>query len=321
MPADILTLLQAAAFRPQSLQAPSAWMGHLPFAWWLVQTQRPRSFVELGTHTGNSYFTFCQAVKVAACATLCYAVDTWQGDEHAGKYGEEIYQTVNATNSKHYSAFSSLLRMTFDQALGVIPDGTVDLLHIDGLHTYEAVRHDFETWLPKLTPDALVLFHDTHVYERGFGVWKFWKEVRAQYPHSLDFQHSHGLGVLQVGHGPACPAFEVIQRHDLELVQTYFGALGKAQLDRYFQSEAENLLKAEKDNSQAQILYRDALVSDLRNLLQAEKDNAQEQIHYRDSLLQAEKENLQVQIAIRDQQLKEAYTLKGLTRHIRRKFS
>lgn len=321
MPADILTLLQVAAFRPQSLQAPSAWMGHLPFAWWLVQTQRPRSVVELGTHTGNSYFTFCQAVKDAACATHCYAVDTWEGDEHAGEYGEEIYQSVNDTNSKHYADFSSLLRMTFDQALGVITDGTVDLLHIDGLHTYEAVRHDFETWLPKLSPNAIVLFHDTHVHERGFGVWKFWEEIRAQYSHSFAFQHSHGLGVLQVGDGPACPIIKAIQEHGLEILQTYFGALGNAQLDRFFQSEADSLLKAEKDNAQAQILYRDALATDLRNLLQAEKDNAQAQIHYRDSLLQVEKEKSQLQISIRDQQLKEAYTLKGLAHHIQRKLS
>lgn len=198
---NYISLLETASFKPVSLAQPNAWVGHLPFAAWLIKTIQPGIFVELGTHTGNSYFSFCQAIEEAKLATKCYSVDTWQGEEHAGYYDESVYQQVNTHNQQNYAHFSSLLRMTFDEAASLFENKSVQLLHIDGLHTYEAVRHDFETWLPKLAPGAIVLFHDTNVRERGFGVWKLWEELQERYPNNLEFIHSHGLGVLQLDGG------------------------------------------------------------------------------------------------------------------------
>lgn len=193
---------------PSRIQPDSAWAGHVPFADWIMTQMRPRIFVELGSHSGTSYAAFCEAVLRNKYPTLCFAVDTWMGDDHAGPYGETVFEDLKAFNSDRYGRFSSLLRKTFDQALGDVPDGAVDLLHIDGLHTYEAVRHDFDTWLPKLSKSAIVLFHDTAVREREFGVWRLWEELRQRY-RGFEFTHSHGLGVLQVGTevAPALRAF------------------------------------------------------------------------------------------------------------------
>lgn len=101
-------------------------------------------------------------------------------------------------NKQRYHFFPGLLKMTFDDALQLFSNGSIDLLHIDGLHTYEAVRHDFETWLPKMSDSGVILFHDINVRHDDFGVFRFWEEVSVRYPH-LAFDHSNGLGVLAAG--------------------------------------------------------------------------------------------------------------------------
>ena len=183
--------------RPRLLPA-SAWPGHIPFAAWLMHAIRPKIFVELGTYRGASYFSICQAVHEAQLDTKCYAVDLWSGDEHTGTYGEDIFACVEQHHQENYASFSHLMRMSFDEASRAFDPGSVDILHIDGLHTYEAVKHDFETWLPKMATNGVVMFHDTMVRGADFGVWKFWEEISERYP-AFEFTHSHGLGVIQIG--------------------------------------------------------------------------------------------------------------------------
>ncbi len=184
--------------RPSLVGVESAWTEHVPFALWIVPALRPRLLVELGTHNGVSYAAFCEAVLAGGLDTRCYAVDTWEGDAHAGFYGEQVYAALRQFHDRRFGAFSELLRCTFGDARGYIANGSVDLLHIDGCHGYDAVRHDFDSWLVKLSPRAVVLFHDTNVRERGFGVWRLFAELRQRYP-AFEFLHGHGLGVLAVG--------------------------------------------------------------------------------------------------------------------------
>lgn len=243
-------------WRPSYI-AQSAWLEHIPFAFWLVDTLQPRKIVELGSHYGSSYFSFCQAVAKLDLDTKCYAVDTWGGDVHAGQYGEEVYQQVSEHNQQHYSDFSSLVRSTFDQALEHFPQSSIDLLHIDGLHTLDAVRHDFESWLPKLSDRAVVIMHDTNVRERGFGVFQLMDELKQQYPH-FEFAHGHGLGVIGVG---SQQSPEMLSLYGLSgnasgtrQVQEVFSRLGKACGYSWENKELKRQMVVQQDNQQAETL-------------------------------------------------------------------
>lgn len=263
------SLLEIAKFTPKSLQYPNAWVGHLPFAAWLIQETSPKIFVELGTHSGNSYFSFCQSVVEAGISSKCYAVDTWQGDEHAGQYNEDVFAKVYAHHQENYAAFSRLLRMTFDDAVTYFADESIELLHIDGLHTYEAVRHDFETWLPKLAPRAVVMIHDTNVRERDFGVWKFWVELQERYPNNLEFIHSHGLGVLQLNNVTNEKKLEWLQPGSVEKQRllNYFSVLGGWQLERYELFE----LKRQVSNLNNAVSERDGEIANINHAV-SERD-------------------------------------------------
>lgn len=214
---------------PLRLTDKDSWHGHIPFAFWCIEALRPRLLVELGCYKGDSYCAFCQAVEENAADTRCYAVDTWKGDALAGFYGEAVYEELRQYHDPRYGGFSSLVRSSFDEALPRFADASIDLLHIDGSHGYQEVRHDFSTWLPKLSPSGVVLLHDTEVREPGFGVWRLWAEIRRAYP-SFSFPHSVGLGVVAVGADPS-PAMRRLTGLDArgtEDVRRLFARLGDA---------------------------------------------------------------------------------------------
>jgi hypothetical protein len=165
---------------------------------YLIDLLRPASIVELGTRNGVSYCAFCQAVDQLGISASCVAVDSWTGDAHSGTYGPSVLGELRLHHDPLYGGFSRLHQAAFDDAAREFASGSIDLLHIDGLHTYDTVLHDFETWLPKLSPHGVVLFHDIAERARDFGVWKLWKQLSDRYP-SFAFYHGHGLGVLGVG--------------------------------------------------------------------------------------------------------------------------
>lgn len=172
-----------------------AWAGHVFFAYDLVMNLRPRRIVELGTHSGQSFFSFCQADKDAGLGIELYAVDTWKGDEHSGFY-ESVRNELNETKKAYYDAQKiTFLRMTFDEAVHAFNEESIDVLHIDGLHAYEAVKHDIETWLEKVSNDGIILLHDIIEKRDDFGVYRVWDELKERHA-TMEFHHSHGLGVL-----------------------------------------------------------------------------------------------------------------------------
>lgn len=227
--AELITALQSCFWEIRH-RVPSAWGEHIPLMFSLMTLARPRVYVELGVHNGASFLAACQAAQSRDMDTICVAIDNWLGDAHAGAYRDDVFDAFLAA-LRPYDGFAGYMRADFDRAAGQFEKGSIDLLHIDGLHTASAVMNDFETWLPKMSDRGIVLFHDTNEFRADFGVWRFWRNIREKYPY-LEFGHGHGLGVLLVGEanalrrpidGLGMPMASPLVN---ELLQVIFGGVG-----------------------------------------------------------------------------------------------
>jgi hypothetical protein len=206
------------------LASTSPWGGHREFVYDLICWLEPKSILELGTHYGVSLFAFAQAVKFNNLPTKISAIDTWEGDEQAGFYGNEVLDSVKKVQSTFFPKVEiNLIQATFDKGIQQIPDGSCDIIHIDGLHTKEAVMEDFRISSPKLSPNGIMLFHDVDP-DCGYGSALFFNELCEKYP-GFRFTHSWGLGVLSLKQNPFIDTLlDMFQKKYLERYEYFYRA-------------------------------------------------------------------------------------------------
>jgi hypothetical protein len=161
------------------------WKDHIDFAQWIVERKTPDVIVDLGVD--YAYSTFCFAAPKIG---KVYGIDSFEGDSHAGM--RNTYDFVKEKRSEYELDNVTFIKGYFDE-IAETWEEEIDILHIDGLHTYEAVYNDFQTWGKFMKEDGIILMHDTKVFHGSFGVHRLFAEL--DYP-KVNFIVSHGLGVV-----------------------------------------------------------------------------------------------------------------------------
>ena len=161
------------------------WEGHKKFAEWIVRELNPDVTVDLGIDYG--YSSFCFALPNIGTV---YGIDCFEGDIYSGK--RNTYEYVLSKKEELNLKNLKIIKGYFDDVVKNW-DKKIDILHIDGFHTYDAVKNDFETWIKFLSPNGVILLHDTMVENEVFGVSKFFKEINLP---KTNFKNSNGLGVV-----------------------------------------------------------------------------------------------------------------------------
>jgi hypothetical protein len=173
----------------------SACKGHRAFFEWLVEYMKPKTIVELGIDRGYSTFVFAEALAKNTLTSgfnvisTVFGIDWFQGDGSTGYRDtrKEVEDNIENHKIKHVE----IIKGDFNEIAKAWSRG-IDILFIDGSHDYESVKQDFETWSKFVSPNGIILLHDTEII--NFGVGKYFDEIHGFL--KLELHHSCGLGVL-----------------------------------------------------------------------------------------------------------------------------
>ncbi|MEK6777652.1 MAG: class I SAM-dependent methyltransferase [bacterium] len=163
----------------------------------LLAGGKPKDVLEIGTSKGGSLYLF---TKVAdPCATLV-TVDLKIINKKLLQSFTRKQQRIELIEA------NSTVHGTIARIREIFPEG-VDLLFLDGDHSYEGVKKDFEIYSTLVRPGGWIVFHDIvedndsryGVCTGGCsgGVPAFWQEIKKHFRHVefVDHPEQDGLGI------------------------------------------------------------------------------------------------------------------------------
>ena len=172
-----------------------------------VEELAPRTVVEIGTAFGGTLFLF---TRVAAPDALLVSIDL-PGGRFGGSYPRPLaplYRSFARERQRiELMQADSHAPGTLEHLERVLGSRRIDFLFIDGDHSYEGVKADFEAYARLVRPGGLVAFHDVVPGEEAAvgGVPRFWQELKAgrevgEFVRDWG-QGGCGIGLVRVGDG------------------------------------------------------------------------------------------------------------------------
>jgi predicted O-methyltransferase YrrM len=169
----------------------------------IVKDLKPKTVMEIGTANGGSLFLFS---RLADPNATIVSVDL-PGGRFGGGYPAwkiKLYQAFHLSGQK-----MDLLRVdshsseTLEKVKNIFHGVPVDFLFIDGDHTYQGVKKDFELYSPLVRKGGVIAFHDIVIHPRGIDcdVDKLWNEIKKSDSRELigsPNQNWAGIGVYFV---------------------------------------------------------------------------------------------------------------------------
>jgi predicted O-methyltransferase YrrM len=168
-----------------------------------VEKIKPRAILEIGTARGGTFFLFSRAASAnALLVSLDLPAARWGGGYSNWKTWF-FRRLLLPGQSAYFVRADSHSPIALERVKQVLCGRAFDLLYIDGDHSYEGVKADFNMYSGLVRPGGLIMFHDIALHEAKHDchVDQLWNELRACFPHSEIIQDPGqgwaGIGILQ----------------------------------------------------------------------------------------------------------------------------
>jgi predicted O-methyltransferase YrrM len=167
----------------------------------LLAQRPPATVMEVGTEKGGTFFLL---TRVSAPNAFLLTLDLPAGQFDAyPAWRENLYRGFARDRQRiELVRTDSHNPRTLETVRGLLGGRTLDLLFIDGDHSYDGVKKDFEMYSPLVAKGGTIAFHDIvpGAEETVGGVPRFWSEIK-QTRRFVEFVHDWkqggwGIGVL-----------------------------------------------------------------------------------------------------------------------------
>lgn len=163
----------------------------------------PTVVMEIGTCYGG---TLCVLSRLAAPDATIISVDLPDGEFGGGYqwFHVPIFKSFTRAQQKlHLFRGNSQSPIIQEQVHDVLGDRKIDLLFIDGDHSYEGVKRDFDSYSGLVRKGGMVAFHDIAVHTNTTcQVSAFWDEVKEKFNYEEIIEDRQqgwaGIGLLHV---------------------------------------------------------------------------------------------------------------------------
>jgi len=170
----------------------------------LIQAAAPKRSLEIGTNYGGTLFLLCTLSPPGA---RVISVDLPAG-QFGGGYPRRkmpLFRRFPRNGQQlHLIRADSHAPETLARVQRLLAGDKLDYLFIDGDHTYDGVKRDFEMYSPLVRSGGMIAFHDiaVHTKDNSCEVDHFWNEIKKRFHHREFVENPSqgwaGIGVLFV---------------------------------------------------------------------------------------------------------------------------